>query len=654
MASNYDPNLTSAWLFYLGNARSTGGGRAGQWLANFQAAYQQYVQPSLDYLAGSPIPWNRVLPGTALTSGPQAVPLIGTITSSSAEQRGNILWKLSYVEAALLGYARNTAWDGFADNNYVGSFTGTDLDYASLTVNPSSTTTLTLGEGEATYPVPCIFPTAVGKNLGQVIAMADVKITLDTAFRGAQPQYRYVYDQFAIAVQVDRFSQFWREFNGNLQALLIQDPYLVGFACAYPEALDSAIDPLGDPAIYDSIKADAASRNRSWVPGFPLLDIPKAPVVIYSNGGNPDPNQNGWPGGSFDAAAYLARPDIQGQSIPVQMAMLTCNQSAASLMQYRSDITSAISNAIVTAEQQAQSLSDFGFQVESSSDITTVPSGLTGILVDFDQIDFDITGYVTTLSTFTVQATGAYALSGQMNWGTGNAGVRTVTVFDHSASPPMSVAILTASTDPSQAGPVTLPFSDTANLTEGDVLTVVVSHSLPDAQQVLPGSMFSVILYSPNPSTTPTVVPTSGGSEAFLASVNLAALTAVYIDPSGGVSPVDPTSVVIDNTLSPPFPYTVFPFVDGVTLSSAQAGGLVQVAIAYGGVFRVPGAGFITGGLLYAGPGTASPPTLGTLTQNFDDVVLTGCKWVICIGKAVDDQTFILAPHIPSRTVDSF
>ena len=659
VASDYDPNLTSAWLFYVGSARGTGGGRAGQWLDNFQAAYQQYVQPSLDYLAGNPIPWNRVLPGTTLAAGPTAVPLISVLSSPSSppvltDQQGNILWKLSYVEAALLGYSRNTAWDGFADSSYVGSFTGTDLDYASLDINPSSMTTLTLGEGEAGYPVPCTFPTAIGKSLGQVIAMADVEITSDTAFRSAHPQYRYVYDQFAVAVQVDRFSQFWREFNGNLQALLIQDPYLVGFVCAYPEALDSAIDPLGNPAVYDSVKADVASRNRSWVPGFPLLDIPKAPVVAYSNNSTPDPSQNGWPGGNFDAAAYLARPDIQGQPIPVQMAMLTCNLSAASLMQYRSDITSAINNAIVTAEQQVQSLSDFGFQVESFSDVTTVPSGLTGVLADFDQIDFDMTGYVTSSNTFTVQATGAYALSGQINWGTGSAGVRTVTVFDSSVSPPLTVAILTASTDPSQAGPVTLPFSDTANLTEGDILTVVVSHSLPDPQQVLAGSMFSAILYSPNHSTTPTVVPTSGGSQVFLASVDLAALTAVYVDISGGVSPIDPTSVTTDIMSSPPFPHAVFPFVDGVTLSSAQAGGPVQVATAYGGVFQVPGAGFTTGGLLYVGPGTVSPPTVGTLTQSFDDIVLTSCKWVICVGKSVDDQTFILAPHIPSRTVDSF
>ena len=61
VASNYDPNLTAAWLYYISGARGTSGGRAGNWLPNFQAAFQQYVQPSIDYLASTPVPWNRVL-----------------------------------------------------------------------------------------------------------------------------------------------------------------------------------------------------------------------------------------------------------------------------------------------------------------------------------------------------------------------------------------------------------------------------------------------------------------------------------------------------------------------------------------------------------------------------------------------------------------
>ena len=650
VASNYDPYLTSAWLFYVGSAR---GGRAGTWIANFQAAYQQYVQPSLDYLAGPPIPWNRVLPGGTLNAGPPAIPLIVLLSALPATSaQSNVLWKLSYLEAALLGYPRNAQWDGYADGTYVGGFTGTDLDYSSVAVDPSSTTTIILGQDEATYLVPCTFPSAIGKNLITVISMADNRIRLDTAFQSSRPQYRYTYDQFAVATQVDRFSQFWREFNGNLQALLVQDPYLVGFVCAYPESLDSAVDPLGDPSTYDAVKADASSRNRTWAPGFPLLKVPVAPVVVYSNGSTPDPFHNGWPGGVLDPNAFLARPDIQGQPISVQIAMLRCNQAAAGLMKYKSDMSVEIGNAITKARQQAQLSSNFGFQVESASDVITVPPGLGSTPISFDQVDFDLTGYVTTQSAFTIQATGAYAVTGQLNWGPGAAGARTVTVMD-GANP-----IATQSTDPSQAGPVSLPFGATVNLTEGDVITVLASHSLPADQQVVAGSILTVVMYSPEPDVTPVVPPspTSGGTQTFIAASDFPALTAVSVGAYGEVSPVDPTTVTINpSSISPPFSYDEYPFVDGVSLTAARAGGTVVVATGYGSAFRVPGAGFVPGGLLYAGPGSLSPPVpAGAVTQDFEGLVLQECRWIIVIGRAMDSETFVYEPHIPTRQADAF
>ena len=650
VASSYDPYLTSAWLFYLGSAR---GGRAGTWIANFQAAYQQYVQPSLDYLAASPVPWNRVLPGGTLNAGPPAIPLIVLLSALPATgAQGNVLWKLSYLEAALLGYPRNTQWNGYADGTYVGGFTGTDLDYSSVAVDPSSTTTVILGQDEAAHPVPCTFPSAIGKSLTMVISMADNRIRLDAAFQSSRPQYRYTYDQFAVATQVDRFSQFWREFNGNLQALLVQDPYLVGFVCAYPESLDSAVDPLGDPSTYDAVKADASSRNRAWSPGFPLLKVPVAPVVVYSNGSTPDPFHNGWPGGVLDPNAFLARPDIQGQPIPVQIAMLRCNQAAAGLMKYKSDMSAEIGNAITKARQQAQTSSNFGFQVESASDVATVPPGLGSTLISFDQVDFDLTGYVTTQSSFTIRATGAYAVTGQLNWGPGAAGARTVTVMD-GANP-----IATQSTDPSQAGPVSLPFGATVNLTEGDVITVLASHSLPADQQVVAGSILTVVMYSPEPDVTPVVPPspTSGGTQTFIAASDFPALTAVSVGAYGEVSPVDPTAVTVNpSSISPPFSYDEYPFVDGVSLTAARAGGTVVVAIGYGSAFQVPGAGFVPGGLLYAGPGSLSPPVpAGAVTQDFEGLVLQECRWIIVIGRAMDSETFVYEPHIPTRQADAF
>src|SRR5271166_5396709 len=60
VASNYDPYITSAWLFYLQICRN---GRGGNWLAGSQAAYNQYIVPSLTSLANNPVPWNDVLGG---------------------------------------------------------------------------------------------------------------------------------------------------------------------------------------------------------------------------------------------------------------------------------------------------------------------------------------------------------------------------------------------------------------------------------------------------------------------------------------------------------------------------------------------------------------------------------------------------------------
>ena len=665
VASNYDPNLTAAWLLYLNGARGTGGGRAGNWIANFQAAYQTYVQPSLDYLAATPTPWNRVLPGTTLSAGPAAIPLISTITSAAAQAQGNLLWRLSYVEAALLGYARNTTWDAFGDNNYVGSYTGTDLDYATIAISPSTTTTVILGTGTAQFPVPCIFPSAIGNNLQVVIAQGTTEILIDTTFVSSHPQYRFTYDQFAVATQVDRFSQYWREFNGNLQAFLVQDPYLVSFVCAYPDSLASAIDPLGDPTTYNALKADVNSRNRAWVPGFPLLPFPTVPVVVYTNNSIPTAATNGWTGDVLNPEIFLSRPDIQGQPIPVQMAMLKCNQTAAGLMQYQTAITTEFNNAITLAQQAASSAGDFGFQVEVDTSITTVPPGMGGVPLNFDQIDFDLTGYITTQSPFsaTIQASGAYVVSGQLNWGGLNeteVGVRTVTVYNN------GIAILTAST-PNQSGPgVSLPFSETANLNEGDVITIAATHNLPDSQDVIAGSLFSVIMYQSTPNVTP-VIPSSSsnGITTFTAAADFPPGTAVIAvnvlsppTPEAEVVPVDPTTVVFVNTsgpfspplsppFSPPFPYVVYPFIDGVALFTGVTGASVQVATGYGSVFQIPGMDWVPGGLLYAGPG-------GLITQDFQGTILPNCKWVIVVGRALDIDTFIYEPHIPLRSVKAF
>lgn len=329
--------------------------------------------------------------------------------------------------------------------------------------------------------------------------------------------------------------------------------------------------------------------------------------------------------------------------------------AAASLMQYQTDITNEISNALTLAQQQAQTASNFGFQVESAEDITIVGPGAGGTVVGFDQIDFDLTGYVTSDTTFTVppDGGGAYFITGQLNWAAGSppeTGIWTATVLVN-GSP-----IITAST-PSETAPITLPFGDTANLNPGDVITILGSHNLSDNQSVIMGSLLNVVMYQPTADTTPNVpsTATSNGITDFIAGATFPFLTAVDAVQSTSpplaqavVVPIDPTTVTIANpAISPPFPYTVFPYVDGISLANAIEGALVPVATGYGSVFTVTGQTWTPGGLLYAGPG-------GLITQDFFDTILPNCSWVVVVGRALSANTFIYEPQIPSQSVQDF
>jgi hypothetical protein len=291
VSSNYDPYITSAWIFYLNLCRI---GRGGNWLNNFEAAYTQYIQPTATSLQQNAVPWNNLLNGPGVVDTPTDIPLVDTLTALTGVGLGNVLWKLSYVEAALLGYTRNATWDQFADNTYLTNFTGANLDYVATTVNSSQTTTVVLGATTAAYPTSCTFPNAIQAILNQVIALATTNIANATTYQSPRAQNRFTFDQFGNATAVDRFSQFWRDFNTNLQALLVQDPYIVQFVVTYVGSLDSAVDPLGTPVDYNTVTVDASIRNRQWTPGTPLLNLPVAPAVAFQNSTAPNDTTSGW------------------------------------------------------------------------------------------------------------------------------------------------------------------------------------------------------------------------------------------------------------------------------------------------------------------------------------------------------------------------
>jgi hypothetical protein len=215
-------------------------------------------------------------------------------------------------------------------------------------------------------------------SLDQVIALATINIQNDLTYLSPRLGNRYTYNQFAVATQVDRFSQFWRDFATNLTNFLAQDPYLVQFAITYPLILDGALDPLAnatDTAAFASLLVDVASRNRNWTPGTPLLNIPIQPIVSYQNSSSPTVNTNGWittttsssqgfgqmygsgfgggnsvtSGIELDPVAFLARPDIAALPIPVQTAMLRTNLSYASLQTYSANMQNTIAANIANA-----------------------------------------------------------------------------------------------------------------------------------------------------------------------------------------------------------------------------------------------------------------------------------------------------------------
>jgi hypothetical protein len=546
VASNFDPLLTAAWLIYLSLDRQ---GRGGVWIPNFEAVYQQYIQPSLNAVTTLAVPWNDVLgltnffwmstwntttayavndvvtyngstwlaiaantdvvpgsdatmwepaPANTIYSNVPQIPLLQTFASLTPNELSHLLWQLSYIEASLLGYTRNPQWDSRQDNSYLAGATGADLDYQPTAVSTSAAN-VTLGTGTAEFPVPIKFPTSFQQTMNIVIDLASADINADVSYLSPRIASRYTYNQFALATQVDRFSQFWRDFANNLAIFLAQDPYLVQFAATYPEILNGAINPLGDPTAYNSLLQDVASRSRTWTPGTPLPVIPVQPVTVPPSSFSPNVNDNGWVNSmDFNPVAFLARPDIQSLSIPTQIAMLRTNLSYAGINVWKNNMQTSITNAINNANALLQATQQIGFHVSVYTTITAVPPG-TNAQVNFDALqlpqDFDFTGNVTTIQPglFTIQAAGTYNGIGMFVWTVPSAGTYTITVTKTVGL--VTTVVATASSTTTVAGPTTTNVTFTQPFAVGDVVKVLASTNLiSGTADIEPTSTFSMIL----------------------------------------------------------------------------------------------------------------------------------------------------------------
>lgn len=774
VASNFDPLLTAAWIDYLELARA---GRGGVWIPNFEAAYEQYIKPSVSILSTVAVPWNNVLgqtnffwmsawdatidyvvgdvvtyngskyialmpsidvlPGTddtiwgavpanTIYSNAPVIPLLTTFASLSPAQLSHVLWQLSYVEASLLGYTRNAQWDAYQDTSYVSGPTGTDLDYQSTPISTQNTS-LVLGTGTAEFPVPITFPTSFKTSMDAVILLASADIQADASYLSPRLANRFTYNQFAQATQVDRFSQFWRDFATNLTAFLAQDPYLVQQTATYPLILNGAINPLGDATAYNSLLQDVSSRSRTWTPGTPLLPIPIQPVTIPPSSFQPDLSNNGWINNmDFNPVAFLARPDIQALPIPVQIAMLRTNLSYAGINVWKNNMQASIDQHQATATSLLQATQEIGFHVTIYTTTTDVPPGTIGAFVAFDppQLpnDFDYTGNVTNATTFTIQSTGTYNGLASINWTVDDIGAVTITVLQN------NVAVATATANSTAPGDLTTAITFIGNFNQGDVVQVQATTNFPGNEQVVPGapdnSIFTMV--KTGPTTPPTPIDNTGntddtrtfnmdsnagapGTEYYWVTTPVPALTAVRLDASGDVIPIDPLvpavtniaiatnvlTVTCDNHFAPAGGQLVVfsglsnaSFLNGqvVTVTAATPTsftasfthadystadtGSVLYAIDSSGAVLAPipdgvtvasstagssvDVGTYYGGLYTYSAATWIPGALiyagpqGYLTQDYATLI-TEVGWVICVGRAINSTDFIWEPHIPNR-----
>jgi hypothetical protein len=616
VTSGYDPNLTAAWLFSLQLNRQ---GRAGIWVAPFAAQYTESITPSTNYLAESEIPFNQVLGGEGLLDAPLAIPLIATLKEQTTS---NLLWRLSYIEANLLGISRYQGWDTSADTTYLTGATGTSPDYVPNQGDFTVMASMVLGADTASYPVDCLYPAAITSVLSQVITQAAIDIAGNTAYVSPSAKNRYTYNEFAEAILVDHFSQFYRDLNDSLRSLLQADPYTLSFAVQNFALLNSAINPLGSSAAYASLYSDAMSRNRLWTPGSVLLPLPEL-LVLQSAAIEPTVALSGWSGGTFDAATFLARPDIQAQTLPVQAAMLQLNQAYASLNNLKTSTMASFANIISNVQASIATSTSSGWEVDTA--IEQLVPAVQDALLSFETIAFDQGSYVENPTTILINITSMYAMTGQVIWDSlGTLGSRRINLLRN------GVVLDSFENDPQGNESFTISFSGVYSLNVNDTITVSASHSLPTPQSVVSGRFLGVQNTASNVSDTaiPSLASiTLGQQGAILAKLRTATQAGTAISLQG-----DGTVIVVPITQATATPLISM---DGVTLEGGEAGAMVMVAQAYGSTYTVPGANYTPGQLLYVQPN-------GLLSGT---VVVSG--WVLVAGKATGPSSFIYQAQLP-------
>jgi hypothetical protein len=591
VASNWDPNLVSLWLNYLQINMSTRRG-TGLWVPTNASNYSSYIEPSLEFLnpPSDPtqdvpvIPYNNIINGTGVQVGPVDLPIVKSVQALTAADQATLCWKLSYIEAGLLGIERNTTWDPPNTEGMISDWTQSLPSGSKATLNVPIYTT------SATPTISLNYDKNWLSVIQQVISKGHEEIQNTFGYTTSRPQWKYVYNQFGESTPTDRFLQYWMTFQYNYTQLMQSDPTLINFVMYNPDILASAVDPLGDPTLFNALEADFNARDLTWVAGYPIPNIPQGLLIGSASIAGPTVTNSGWDSNTpnnmaalqdlldgidsipqepdalasfpvpdvpnpptFDPLVFLSRPDVAGLPLNQQMAMLSLNEAYASLML---SSTTQIQAALDLIQDQQNQLTEANTVLQEVS------------ALDTSQINSntDIEKLLPSLSRGPASVTSLLPppSPGDPDYGT----------------PPKS-NLFTAGSD------------------------------LPD---------LTVVYYGPDQKVYPVTVP--------------AAPTTTSSSGSGSSS--SSTTTLLTSSTPPPY-------FDGIVSGATKAGDSATLVITYGStIIPTSGHSFAVGGRLYLGAN-------GQLTQDYSS--LLGLSWIVCIGRVLAGGWILYEPNIPTQVL---
>lgn len=374
------------WVTYVAKCREA---RSGVWIKEYDDLFTSVVKPIYDWASTVKIEWHSSLldPTVTIASpvGGKPESLVAPLTDALT------LWKLSYIEAALLGYKRSTRWDSKALATWFNESTGDALDFQGTVTVDEGMMQLTLdSEGLANYPTKINVPNNHLDTLRQALTLAGTYIKNAPSFSAADHGYAglvYVYDERANAITIDKYSQFWRVVQRRLENVLHyakaqNAPYLYELVLTHPKLLQAAINPLVDQKDFERLKLDYINRNWTWRPGLSLwgdgvkyLPTPFIPLLTvepsifegnelatgWDVNGSYVPTESEEPAGTytvprFDKAAFLAREDIKSLPLNVRESLLFYNQAYADVAQIKAEREAMYDDVIKTSQREMNEL----------------------------------------------------------------------------------------------------------------------------------------------------------------------------------------------------------------------------------------------------------------------------------------------------------